>query len=217
MMISPEAFYEDRLKGKTKEEIMTVIRGLKNEIGRLKNIVENPFYDSREVAMCPSEHTQISCSRLYLERAKQALKEVGGEYIPSAAEKKAMEFNDNIPYVKKVVFSIGGFFGGYETKTYTIDGDKVRVSVSRTLDTDPSDENGKNEEMDKDDFLDHLDSLNIGEWRRKYDTFRFGCAVMDGTQWHLEIYFSNGHRPVKFHGSNAYPYNFDSALDLFGN
>ena len=42
MMISPESYYEEYLKGKTKEQIMTAIRGLKQEIGRLKNSMENP-------------------------------------------------------------------------------------------------------------------------------------------------------------------------------
>lgn len=31
MMISPESYYEENLKGKTKEQIMTAIRGLKQE------------------------------------------------------------------------------------------------------------------------------------------------------------------------------------------
>ena len=35
-MISPESYYDECLKGKTKEEIMTAIRGLKQEIRRLK-------------------------------------------------------------------------------------------------------------------------------------------------------------------------------------
>jgi hypothetical protein len=43
MMISPESYYEEYLKGKTKEEIMTAIRGLKQEIGHLKNSMENPY------------------------------------------------------------------------------------------------------------------------------------------------------------------------------
>ncbi len=37
MMICPETFYEMSLKGKSKEEIMTVIRSLKRKITRLKN------------------------------------------------------------------------------------------------------------------------------------------------------------------------------------
>ena len=45
MMISPEAFYEINLKGKTADQIMTIIRGLKQELGRLKNIVEHPEYE----------------------------------------------------------------------------------------------------------------------------------------------------------------------------
>ena len=33
MMISPEGYYEENLKGKTKEQIISAIRGLKQEIG----------------------------------------------------------------------------------------------------------------------------------------------------------------------------------------
>ena len=39
---------------------------------------------------------------------------------------------------------------------------------------------------------------------------------MDGTQWHLEIYFSDGHEPVKIYGDNAYPYNFREFQELLG-
>ena len=37
MMTCPDTFYEMRLKDKTPEQIMSVIRGLKQEIGKLKN------------------------------------------------------------------------------------------------------------------------------------------------------------------------------------
>lgn len=213
MMISPEAFYEDELKGKTAEQTMTVIRGLKQEIGRLKNIVEHPDY---ECLMHPSERVRIYCSQRYLERAKQAFVEVGGTYIPSAAEKKAMDFDDNIPFINKVEFCIGGYFNGYETKTYTIDDNKVRINIEHSLILKPSNLGDYGiEEMDKDFLLNALKDLHIGEWRRNYSTKRFGYLVCDGTQWHLEIYFSNGHKPVKIYGDNAYPYNFDKVLELF--
>ncbi len=213
MMISPEAFYEMNLKGKTADQIMTVIRGLKQEIGRLINIVEHPEY---ECTMRPSERTRISCSQDYLERAKQALVEVGGTYVPSAAEKKAMEFDDNIPFINKVEFCIGGYFNGYETKTYTVDDDKVRTDIEHSLILKPSNKGDYEiEEMDKDYLLASLKALHIGEWRRTYSTKRFGYLVCDGTQWRLEIYFSNGHKPVKIYGDNAYPYNFDEVLELF--
>ena len=86
MMICPETFYEYNLKGKTVDQIMTVIRSLKQQIGKLKNTMEHPDYVSM---ICPSESTQLWCTRLYLERAKEALVEAGGTYIPSQAELKA--------------------------------------------------------------------------------------------------------------------------------
>ena len=44
MMIGPETYYEENLKGKTAEQIMTAIRSLKREINRLKNVMEYPKY-----------------------------------------------------------------------------------------------------------------------------------------------------------------------------
>ena len=38
MMIGPGAYYEFHLKGKNVDQIMTAIRGLKQEIGRLKPV-----------------------------------------------------------------------------------------------------------------------------------------------------------------------------------
>jgi hypothetical protein len=214
MMISPETYYEERLKGKSAKEILTVIRGLKQKIGKLKNVVEHPNYELRLLVAHPTEKVQISCNQAYLERAKDALTEAGGIYIPSAAEQKAMEFNDNIPYIEKIVFSIGGFFNGFETKTFTIDGNKVKAHHNRSF-TSKKPNNDECEKIKKEAFFEQLKSLNIGEWRRKYDTLRFNIAIMDGTQWDLEIYYSNGRRPVKIHGDNAYPYNFARLLDLF--
>jgi len=51
-MISPEWYYEENLKGKTAKEIMTAIRGLKKQIGHLKNVMEHPEYIN---TICPSE------------------------------------------------------------------------------------------------------------------------------------------------------------------
>ena len=116
MMISPEAYYEEFLKGKTAEEIMTAIRGLKQEIGHLKNTMEHPDY-GRKPLIHPSEEVRLLCTRMHLERAKEALIEVGGTYKPSQAELKAAAFDKSIPAICKVVFSIGGFFDGYETRT----------------------------------------------------------------------------------------------------
>ena len=215
MMICPETFYEINLKDKSKEEIERVIRKLKREIKNLKDFVEHPDYAAKK-KFCPSEYVKINMNRDYLARAIITYIEAGGDYVPSKAEQKAMDFDANIPYIEKVVFSIGGYFGGYKTKTYTVDGDKIHIDLEYTPDCNPlalyeSQPTG----IGTEEFFNAFEGLHIGEWRRNYDTSRFGFFVMDGTQWNLKIYFSNGRKAVKISGSNAYPYNFDRLLDLF--
>ena len=214
MMICPETFYEYNLKGKTVDQIMTVIRSLKQQIGKLKNTMEHPDYVSM---ICPSESTQLWCTRLYLERAKEALAEAGGTYIPSQAELKAAEFDDNIPYINKIVFSIGGYFQGNETRTISIDENNLHLWVAHSLIPTPSNfEIEKDFPMGKQAFLDGLQDLHIGEWRKNYNLKRFGYMVCDGTQWELEIHYSNGKKSSVIYGDNAYPYNFDKLQELFG-
>ena len=216
-MISPESFYEKNLKGKSELEIMVVICSLGREIESLKCDIECSNYATRTWCIDPEEIAQIDMMREYFERAIMAYEEVVGEYIPSAEEQKWIDFNVNIPYIEKLVFSIGGHFGGYKTKTYTVDGDKIHVDVEYSAscnllalyETNPK-------EISKEDFFNAFKDLHIGEWYEEYNNNRDGVFVLDGTEWDLEIYFSNGHTPVKIHGSNAYPYNFVHLLELLG-
>ena len=216
MMISPERYYEEYLKEKTKEQIMTAIRGLKQEIGRLKNSMENPHGGIKTV-MHPSEDTRVRWTREYLEKAKQAYVEAGGTYILSKSEEKAADFDANMDSISKITFSIGGYFGGYrnyiveltdELKAYT----KLWEHEETLLLWDDDNE----ENFTKDIFIAALKDLHIGEWRRRYSTERFGYVVCDGTQWELEFEYSNGHKTVRFDGDNSYPYNFDKFQVLFG-
>ena len=99
MMIDPERLYEFYLKGKNEEQLLAAIRSLKRENTRLKRIMEHPQY---VVTVLPDESTRLWCNRLYLERAKVALQEVGGRYVPSKAEQKSEEFDKNVPNIKKL-------------------------------------------------------------------------------------------------------------------
>ena len=214
MMICPETFYEYKLKGKNAQQIMTVIRGLKKQIGRLKNIMEHPDYTA---TICPSESTQLWCTRMYLEKAKEALAEAGGTYTPSQFELKAMKFEKSIPNISKLVFSIGGYFQGNETRTINIENEELRLWVEHSLIPTPSNfVIEKDYPMTKQEFLDGLFDLHIGEWRSNYNLKRFGYMVLDGTQWELEIHYNNGRKTVNIYGDNAYPYNFDKLQELFG-
>ena len=215
MMISPEGYYEMNLKGKSEKEIRSVIRGLKNEIGHLKNIMEHPKYGSAPL-LHPTEDVRIWCTRMYLERAKQTLLEMGADYAPSQAELKAKQFQENIDYIKKVKFEIGGYFCGYEFYTITVDDEHIYFDVRHSLILKPTNlPDTIDYPMSKSEFLDGLRELYIGEWRHKYYPERFGYMFLDGTQWSLDIEYFNGAKTAHYYGSNSYPYNFNKLKELF--
>jgi hypothetical protein len=210
MLISPEHYYEENLKEKTVQEIRSRIRVLKTRITRLKRKIEN-VDDIAQIVMNSSQETQMAYTRLYLERVKQALVEAGETYKPSKAEQKADAFNASLLSIDEIRFSIGGFFGGYEKKTLTFDEKHLYMesSFSTSLYATDNVEKTKDFPFSKDEFLSQLKELHIGEWDSRYDSL-----ALDGTQWHLGIYFSNVHEDVEIYGSNAYPYNFNKLCEL---
>ena len=205
MMISPETYYEMNLKGKSQEEIMKKIRSLKIQIGQLKRSIENT--DDMVLEVFPSRLTRLKCDRDYLERAIRAYEEAGGEYVRSKAEQKDHDFNEALDSMSKLVFTIGGFFCGHETRTFTVSDGQVLVDVEKTMISMDKEEYGP---YRKEEFISGIKALHIGEWKRTYNDL----LVMDGTQWELDIYYNNGRKAVKISGSNAYPYNFDDLKEF---
>ena len=208
MMMSPESYYEMYLKGKDEKQLLSAIRGLKKEIGHLKNVMEHPEYKNG-VLMEPSEDVRISCNREYLSRAIQAYEELGGTYIPSRAEKKAMDFQDNLRFLSKITFEIGGYFDGMTSYTLEFREDEVYFTTSKF------DMSFEETSMEKETILWLLSRLYIGEWKKYYDPKRFGYSVLDGTQWSVSFEYCNDIKTVAFAGSNDYPYNFIGFFEVF--
>ena len=177
MMSSPEEFYEYQLKGKTEAQILTKIRSLKREIKRLIRILEHPDYVCE---ICPSEDVQLICSREYLSVAKRTLEKVGGTYIPAKAELKAAEFEKNIPYISRIDFSVGGFTMGYEKRVVEISNGQLLFYAEKFPMGDGLEE--MNVDISPECFFNRIRDLHLAEWRRHYDLFRYGMAVMDGVQ-----------------------------------
>ncbi len=211
MMISPEYYYEEYLKGNNEKQISSAIRRLKNRIGHLKNVMENPNYGTKPM-IHPSEDVQISCNRLYLQRAIKALEDIGCPYKYSKAELKSIKFQNDLEYTSKITFEIGGYFQGFtEYKIEITDDSATMCSINRLS----PERNEAEKKIDKNELLYQLSELYIGEWRKDYNPERFGIAVLDGTQWQLKIEFNNGRKHCEFSGSNSYPYNFNKLLDIF--
>ena len=71
MMVDPEWYYEEYLKGKSVDQIRSQIHSLQRKIRQLQKEVDNP--DSDGWMICPSPEVQLEMYRLYLQRAKEAL------------------------------------------------------------------------------------------------------------------------------------------------
>jgi hypothetical protein len=207
MMISPEGYYEVSLKGKAQAEILKEIRSLKREINQLKRYMEEHSLEPEE--MFPTGLTRLKCNREYLARAIQAYAEAGGIYKPTKAEQKDQAFNESLQHMKRFVFEYGGYFGGYEMRTYTITDEKVLFDLDHSLRLKPS-----NlpicEPFTKGEFIERIAELHIGEWKRSY----VDLTVLDGIQWSIDIEYEGDHKPVHIEGSNAFPYNFNDLLEF---
>ena len=144
--------------------------------------------------------TRLKCNREYLDRAILTYEETGGKYVLTKDEKKSRDFDRALDSLHKLVFSIGGYFSGFETKTYTVIGDKVVLKAEHTFKRLPV----ICYPLTKEEFVSGLKEMHIGEWRKSY------CAPheLDGTQWEMEIYFEGNRKAVRISGSNAFPYNF---------
>ena len=207
MMISPGSFY-DEIKDKSVEEIKTEIRRLKRSITKLKTEIENPSSEPDRV--CPSRDTVIYWSREYLEMAKKALADAGGEYKETKEEERARAFLERLPQLKRLEFEIGGFFGDWEKYVIEIDGDALTrdtVMVLSDLD-DPEVET-------RGGLLEYLRDMHLEEWRRDYSPGRYGIDILDGTQWSLKLEYDDG-KTREYHGDNVYPWNFGELCRLFG-
>ena len=111
--------------------------------------------------------------------------------------------------IDKVIFTIGGYFDGYETRTVLLDGENLHMTVTHSLHPEVREIALS---LTKTEFLNHLCELHIEGWKLKY----IDPDILDGTQWELAIYFSNGYKPVTIAGSNVYPDNFAELERLFG-
>ena len=72
MMEDPQWYYEEHLKGKSAKQIKSRIRSLQRKIRQLQKEVDNPNSDGWMI--CPGPEVQLHMYYLYLQEAKEALK-----------------------------------------------------------------------------------------------------------------------------------------------
>ena len=199
MMIAPKTFYDLNLKDKNEKEIISVIRQLKREMKELKETMENPNYVVTEK---PDEATQLECKREYLEEAKKAIEAKGIPYKPTVKEKAALLFEQRIPEIKEIEYRLMiSSDNGYLT-TVVFENDIANIKRLTALDLNPSIYGQK----DKEEILNGLKNLHIGEWNQKYSIDKYGIEATNEFSWDVVITYNDG-KKKKFTGDDVYPYN----------
>lgn len=206
--MSPDAYYEFELKGRSKRHILKEIRSLRKNIKNQKEIIEYSRIKPTQWT-APSPFFSIEMNRLYLKEAKKALEELNEIYKPSRIEKRGLKFNENINDLTSVRLKMGYLFKGYMLSEIDLSNTDPVITVT--------DFDGKllnRFSVNKDSFLKSLSDIYIGEWQSDYDPLRFGEGILDGIQWTLKFSYDGKHKEIEINGSNDYPYNFKEFLEL---
>ena len=209
MMMSPESYYMG-LEGKTAEEILAEVNGLRGEISKLKAALRSQDFTEPDIR--PSRDVRLTMALDYLDMAKKALIEAGGEYTPTEDEQRALDFNARLDGLTVIKFSVSRHF--LVTKTLSADFSRGKISAKIICETNPlygNDSRKKIGEIERERLISKLKSIHMGDWDSAYN--RLG--ILDGEDWSVTLRFADGSEEC-FHGGNAYPFSFTRFCGIIG-
>ncbi len=209
MMMSPESYYMG-LEGKTADEILTELNGLRREISELKAALRSQ--DLTEPDIMPSRNVRLSMALDYFDMAKKALIEAGGEYTPTEDEQRALDFNARLDKLTVLEFSVSRHFLITKTLSADFSGGKTFAKIVRVSNPLYGDENRKKVgEIERERLISELRSIHMGDWDSAYNL----SGILDGEDWSVTLRFSGGSEEC-FHGSNAWPFSFARFCGIIG-
>ena len=132
MMMSPESYYIG-LKGKTAEEILAELDGLRGEIAELKAATRSRNYLEPETM--PGKDVQLAMALDYFEMAKKALTEAGGAYVPTEDEQRALDLDARLDGLTALEFSVSSNFTVLKSLSINFSGGKSAAEI--ISETDP--------------------------------------------------------------------------------
>ena len=197
----------DELETASKDDLLKIIKATKQKMGRLRKVMEHPDYKNKK-KVCPSDLVIYKCDRDFLKDAILRYVSLGGKYELSGTEISDLNFNNKINAITKITLKKGSFLDFYCQTEVDLTSEKVKIFCDGIEFLLPQDV-----DYDRQSFLKEFEDLHVGEWRKFYDTRRYGILVLDGKEWTLTIQYNDGSKK-EYAGINAYPYNFKELLKL---
>lgn len=215
---SPEELaeeYKEEVANYGPEQLVSEIRKWKRFVNQVRYELEFPGVDprKREAWGC-----LISLATIQIDVAKAVLAETGHSVPMTQAEKKASQFDEDLRHISEITLSLSDPYNGSLTTKVAFDGNAARCEEYGLSCGDAPPPRGEfATKMTKRRMVRRLRDLRICEWQRTYDPAVFGLEIDEGTQWSLEIKFSNGRRTWKSSGLGIFPYGYEGVLELFIN
>lgn len=209
MMMSPESYYIG-LKGKTAEEILAELDGLRGEIAELKAATRSRNYMEPETM--PDKDVRLAMALDYFEMAKKALTEAGGVYVPTEDEQRALDLDARLDGLTALEFSVSSNFTVLKSLSIDFSGGKSTAEI--ISETDPLCGDGERKAVGKigrKQLISALRRIRICDWDSVYRCL----GIMDGEDWSVTLRFADGSEEF-FRGSSAYPFSFAQFCDLIG-
>lgn len=108
--------------------------------------------------------------------------------------------------IKEIALMIGTQGDGYFDNVIKFENEKVKISVENYMYHEYEE---KTLDINKDEFLEKFNSLNVEEWEDSYILF----GTIQGYSWELNVFYEDGSKLVK-KGANEYPENMDVLTNL---
>lgn len=124
---------------------------------------------------------------------------------------KDIDWNRSSKRIEKIVFEIGGFFGGYTIYrlTFTDFGAKLIEADGRIEDS--IFDTKEYSRIEAALLSEQFSAIHTEYWNADY----VASHICDGEQWSLMVRYSD-RQTLEHGGSNAYPSNWSKLLDFFG-
>ena len=211
MRLIKNDYYEEEFRYKNRDELLRSITGLKNEIEQLKNILEHPSYTIDPDIEMPDYKARLLFARESLKRAIGVLIQGGGIKEVSKEDINSQNFEECTPYINELSLRIENIITGSVLYTAKLESNIFRLKAKYSF-LDNEDDVAS---ITKQEFIEKISDLHIGEWRRNYSLSRFGYPDNEEAHWDLEISFSTDDPPVRIHGAGVHPYNYNNLLGMF--
>ncbi len=206
--------YNQCIKNQSNDTLTMHILRLQKEQRRLIREIENKEF-GKPRPLNENDEADIARYRWYIQDSLSVLDKRGKELVLDERERAALQFQKDISSISRLVFYIGGYLGGHEKYEITIEADNAYISysLSDTLSIPPL-ILIEPDSIKKEEFLEFIRSLHMGEWQQDYTTGPNEYMMYNSIFWDVIVYYDNSEKR-EFGGLNAFPYNFSRFQGFF--